>query len=198
MKKILSILLILSTGLIVGGPALAQGPIEAVNFEGGWSRGAGRIHNNVLDLTVVPETPLNNFLSFGVGLGYKHIYPLPFPDYLSDTNVERDLVPFFFRLKAYSRNVKRISFIYLDAGVAVDGKYMLENMDQEYVDETEANNHIYGMFELGFGSDFSVSQNGSGYLKCGLNFMHTKTPYGSTLSPFLVIKLGYTLHLQDY
>lgn len=197
MKKIISTLFILLGVLMAGIPALAQGPVTAVNFEGGWTRGIGRIRNDALNFTIVPETPLNNFLTFGVGLGYEHIYSLPFPDYIKKTNLVRDLVPFFFRLKAYTKNAKRVSFIYLDAGCAVDGKYMMENMNEEYVDDVEASKHIYGVFELGFGSDFYVSENGSAYLKCGLNFMHTKTPDGSTLSPFVSIKVGYTLHLLD-
>lgn len=197
MKKILSILLVLFSTLMAGTPALAQGPVNAVNFEGGWTHGTGRIRNDALSFTVVPETPLNSFLTLGVGLGYEHIYSLPFPDYIKNTNLERDLVPFFFRLKAFTKNVKRVSFIYLDAGCAVDGKYMMENMNEEYVDDVEASKHIYGMFEFGFGSDFLVSENGSAYLKCGLNFKHTKTPDGSTLSPFVSVKIGYTLHLLD-
>lgn len=196
MKKIVSTLFILLTMLMSGTTLLAQGPVSAVNFEGGWAHGTGRIRNNAVNLTIVPETSLNSFLTLGVGMGYEHIYSLPFPDYIKKTNLQRDLVPFFFRLKAFSRNVKKVSFIYLDAGCAVDGKYMMENMNEEYIDEAEANNHIYGMLEFGFGSDFQVSENGSAYLKCGLNFKHTKTPVGSTLSPFFCVKVGYTLHLS--
>ena len=195
MKKILSILFFLSIGLMSGTTILAQGPVSAVSFEGGWTHGKGRIRNDAISFTVVPETPLNSFLTLGVGLGYEHIYSLPFPDYIKKTNLQRDLVPFFFRLKAFSRNVKRASFIYLDAGCAVDGKYMMENMNEEYVDDVEASKHIYGMFEFGFGSDFQLSDSGSAYLKCGLNFKHTKTPDGSSFSPFFSVKVGYTLHL---
>lgn len=197
MKKIALILLIFFSSLTGGTLALAQGPVSAVNFEGGWTHGKGRIRNDAVSFTVVPETPLNHFLTFGVGLGYEHIYSLPSPDYIKRTNLQRDLVPFFFRLKAYSRNVKRTSFVYLDAGCAVDGKYMLDNMNEEYVDQEEANKHLYGMFELGFGSDYPLSDNGSLYLKCGLNFKYTEMPYGSTFSPFVCFKVGYTLHLSS-